>query len=109
MKATALWSSISLKDIRALRPKKRRKSECWSVDRLIVLLVTVSRTQAYDVTGRSELHRVLELHVLHEDVVQPVHIRDLLQGVQHHHKETLHEVGLQSVADVSEIINYQGT
>ena len=54
----------------------------------------MSRSQAYDVTGRSELHRVLELDVLHEDVVQPVHIRDLLQGVQHHHKETLHTVRL---------------
>ena len=73
---------------------------------MIVLLVTVSRSQAYDVTGRSELHRVLELHVLHEDVVKPVHVRDLLQGVQHHHKETLdssHGTGQ------SEIINYHGT
>ena len=62
----------------------------------------MSRSQAYDVTGRSELHRVLELDVLHEDVVQPVHIRDLLQGVQHHHKETLHTVRLSQ-------INYHGT
>ena len=75
----------------------------------MVPLVTLARTQAYDVTGWSELYRVLELHILHEHIVQSVHVRDLFQGVQHHHKETLHEVGLQSVADVSEIINYQGT
>ena len=50
----------------------------------------MARAQAYDVTGGRELYRVLELHVLHEHVVQSVHVRDLLQGVQHHNKETLH-------------------
>ena len=52
----------------------------------------MARAQAYDVAGGRELYGVLELHVLHEHVVQPVHVRDLLQRVQHHHEEALHTI-----------------
>merc|ERR1712083_52264 len=49
----------------------------------------ITGPQSYDITHRSELHRVTELSVLEEDIVQPVGVLDPLQGVQHHHKDSL--------------------
>ena len=54
-------------------------------------LLTTAGTKGHHITDRTELHRVRELSVLYEHVVQSVHVRDLLQGVEDYNKETLQQ------------------
>ena len=52
----------------------------------------MAEAQGHNVTGRTEINRVGELGVLNENIVQSVRVRNLLQRVQNHNKETLDTV-----------------
>ena len=53
--------------------------------------LTITGPQSYDITDWPELHRVIKLNVLEEDIVKPVAVGYPLQWVQHHHKDSLRE------------------
>ena len=55
-------------------------------------LLTLARAQGHHVTGRTDLNRVGELCVLNENIVQPVGVGNLLQGIENHNKDSLNTV-----------------
>ena len=66
---------------------------------IVIRKLTVTGPQSCDITHRSKLHRVTELSVLEEDIVEPVGVGDPLQGVHHHHKDSLREHSVQFIVE----------